>query len=225
MSYDDFSDDTSRGQAAKPGMSTGVKVLIGVLVGGGLIMLLCCGGVFFFGWSVAKQAELKTDPPEVQKIAEGIAKVELPADYAPQAGLNMEVLGVGIAIATYADGESGIVLMSAKFPQQAGAPEQRDLQINQQFQQGQDMYIAQSQGKYFTPESLKNTESEARELTVKGQPTEFQFTKGTGTVSGTELRQVEGTFADGDRSVRIIVQVPEDKYNEEEIVKMIESIQ
>ena len=227
MSNDSFNDDFDDGRTAKPGMSTGVKVLIGVLVGGGLLSLLCCGGFMFFGWSVAKQVELKTTPEEVREIGGKIAKIDIPAEYAPQAGLKMELFGVVMAIASYSDtdGDAGVVLMQVKMPEQQGQQEQANLQLDQQFQQIQEMYRSQSLGQHYLPEPLTSSESEPRELTVRGEPVEFQFTKGHGSMSDQEMRQVEGTFSSDGGRIRIIVQMPEEDYNEDDVVKMIESIQ
>jgi len=226
MSNDTFNDDFDDGRAAKPGMSTGVKVLIGILAGGGLLTVLCCGGVFFFGWSVAKQVELKTTPEAVREIGSKIAGIDIPAEYAPQAGLKMELFGVVMAIATYsnADGDAGVVLMESKFPEQPGQQGQMEMQLEQQFQEIENMYQQQSLGKFYSREKLSDTESTSRELTVRGAPVQFQFTKGKGMVSGQEMREVAGSFPSKGGRVKIIVQMPEEDYNEEEVVKMIESI-
>ena len=182
MSNDSFNDEFDDGRAAKPGMSTGVKVLIGVLVGGGLLSLLCCGGFVFFGYTMAKKAEIKAAPEEVRAVATQIADQELDQ-------------------------------------------EQTQMQLDQQFAGIKDMYQQQSMGQYYFPEPLTGSESETRELTVQGEPVEFLFTKGHGSMSDQDMRQVEGTYSANGGRVRIIVQMPEEYYNEEEIVKMIESIQ
>lgn len=229
MSNDSFNDEFDDGRAAKPGMSTGVKVLIGVLVGGGLLSLLCCGGFVFFGYTMAKKAEIKAAPEEVRAVATQIATIDIPAEYEPQAAINMnvEMVGLTMAMAVFADGDedAGVILMQVKIPEQELDQEQTQMQLDQQFVGIKDMYQQQSMGQYYFPEPLTGSESETRELTVQGEPVEFLFTKGHGSMTDQDMRQVEGTYSANGGRVRIIVQMPEEYYNEEEIVKMIESIQ
>jgi hypothetical protein len=190
-----------------------------------LLSLLCCGGFVFFGYTMAKKAEIKAAPEEVRTVASQIATIDIPAEYEPKAAINMnvEMMGVTMAMAVFADADddAGVVLMQVKMPEQ----EQSQMQLDQQFAGIKDMYQQQSLGKYYFPEPLTGSESETRELTVQGEPVEFQFTKGHGSMSDQEMRQVEGTYSANGGRVRIIVQMPEEDYNEEEIVKMIESIQ
>lgn len=217
----DFFDE----QPPKPGMSTGIKILIGVIVGGGFLGLLCCGGGIWWANRAAESFQLKESAEDVRAITEGIVKIEIPEQFAPQAALNFEMV-VKMAVAVYGDESNQSGLMIMEFKQPGGQPQaNQGPMIEQQLQQVETMYEQQSLGRFFSREGLESSEMETRELTVRGNPVEFEFSKGIGTLSETELQQIEGTFETKSGAIRIFVQVPAEDYDEEALVKMIESIE
>jgi len=218
MSNDSFNDDIDDGRTAKPGMSTGVKVLIGVLVGGGLLSLLCCGGFVYFGMNAV---EIVNTPAEVEAMTQEIVKIQIPEGFNGVSGFKFEMFGVGMKMVAYTGPNEGssILIMESKQPGGGSAEAQMEQFQNQMEQQGQ------GEGGEFQQEGLTDRESETRTLTVGGAPVEFTFAKGKGEQSGVETRQVSGVIEGKEGAVIIMIQIPEADYNEEEIVKMIESIQ
>jgi len=96
---------------------------------------------------------------------------------------------------------------------QPGQEEQMQLQMEQSLrQQG-------LQGK----QQLAESESSQKEIMVRGKPASFTITKGQGENSKPRI-QVVGSFQGSDGRVLLIVSVDAEKYSEDTITKMIESI-
>lgn len=67
-------------------------------------------------------------------------------------------------------------------------------------------------------------ERQTKDLTVRGQKAEFEFIKGTTGGDGKMVRQVLGSFAFSKGVAMLMLIVPDKGYDEEAVVKMIESI-
>lgn len=196
----------------KSGMSGGTKLLL-ILGGiGGLLALVCCGGIGFVVFKYRNA--MSTDPATVRATTSEIATIAIPDGFTPVMSMNLP--WPPMKMATYQDSsQQGMIVLMEMDASMGGAdPEQMRIQMQQQLrQQGQPQADVQVQ------------QSETRQLTVRGQPTEFVFSKGTNTQTNTEFWQVTGTFQSQGGTALLIVMVPADQMTEEEIVEFIESIQ
>ena len=119
-------------------MSTGTKILLGLGIGCGLLVLLCCGsvvGVTWLGYS-AIQHGIDRDPLKVQAAAAEITAIDLPADLQPKAAIDLRVPFTGQNIMTgavYTGEGDREVLALAEFAGPFGSPDQNVLrtQINE----------------------------------------------------------------------------------------------
>lgn len=202
---------------AKKGMSTGVKILIGLLAGGGVFALICCGGLFYLGQKVIDSA-VET-PEEVRQVSESIVHMEVPERFTPKLGIKFELFGVGMAMARYIDEDSKSVITLMQTSQPGGdAPEHEMERIEESLDQ-------QGLGDQFRKAEIENAEVEPRNLTIRGKEVEFKFVKGQNAETGEELRQIMGTFPGNGGAAILLIQIPAESYNEDEIVQMIESIE
>lgn len=194
----------------KNGMSTGVKVLL-VLSGAGLLcMLLCCGGLFY----VAKQADFKMTEKkeEIIEIQNDITDITIPDSFKPQAGMSVNVVGTRIRMAIYEEEnkQGALILMSL------GMLDDGMVDMEQEFRKSLKQ---QNQNQ----RELNITKEEQREFTIKEQKVKFNFAEGTDK-NGKEFHQITGVFSGNNGAAFLFLQVASENYNEEEIVKMIESI-
>ncbi len=194
----------------KKGISTGVKVLL-VLSGAGLLcMLLCCGGLFY----VAKQADFKMTekPAEIIDIQNDITNITIPATFKPQAGMSVNVVGTRIRMAIYEEEnkQGALILMSL------GMLDDGMVDMEQEFRKSLKQ---QNQNQ----RELNITKEEQREFTIKEQKVKFNFAEGTDK-NGKKFNQITGVFSGNNGAAFLFLQVASENYNEEEIVKMIESI-
>lgn len=196
----------------KPGMSTGMKVLILLLCLGGGIMLLCCGGVVYF----ISQIEVEqNNPAAAAATAAEIVSIEVPDQFRPSDSMKMELpfglmrMKLVAYKSTAGRGELGLIEMQiANVPMQ-----QQEGQFRQQLQQ---------QG--INSRQLIIKEQEPREFKIRGRAVTFLFAEAKDAQSGTAFRQVSGTFPGKGGTAFLLLQVEEDSYDEDAVVKMIESI-
>ncbi len=219
MSNDSFNDEFDDGRAAKPGMSTGVKVLIGLLVGGGILGLLCCGGMIYLGKQAADGFKVVETPAEVDALTKEIIQIDIPEQFTGKMGMKLNFIVFSMEMAVYEGVTSDSQLMIIQTTQPgAASPEEQMEEIKRQMEQ-------QGQSGEFDQQELQDAETETKSLTVRGQPVDFQFTTGMGEDGETTIHQISGAFPSGEGLVILMIQMPDEDYNEEEIVKMIESIQ
>lgn len=195
----------------KQGMSTGVKVLLALLGFGGLCMLLCCGGVYY----VARGTEFKvTDKKnEILEIQNEITDITIPDSFHTQGGISINVASSRIRMVIYEEQEQqgALVIMSL------GIPNDGMVDMDKEFRDGMKR---QKQNQ----RELTITKEEEREFTIDGEKIKFNFAEGNDE-NGTEFQQITGVFPGKQGAAFLFVQIATESYNEEEIVKMIESIQ
>jgi hypothetical protein len=206
--FDQQNDDRYR--APKPGMSTGMKVLITLLIffGGG--MLLCCGGVTYFTYIMFPKTV--DDPEGVKAIGNRIVDIDVPEGLEPQSALEIDNFLFAMRAGTYSskDGKKRLFLWGTSF--KVGAP-----------QAGQEAEFREAVEKESRQRPVKVTDVVTKKIKVKGAEQEFTFSKAEGT-DGQKFRQVSGSFPGKTGLAALSYQAEEDAYNEDEVIKMIESI-
>jgi hypothetical protein len=196
--------------ARRPGMSTGAKVLIVLLSIAGLALLLCCG-VGLWIWSTGTFEVVETPEAAIETTQE-IVSIEIPELFQPKQSMSMGLLGFGFEMAIYEtqDGEGGLVIGEMKGVPAGNA--QPEMQMRQALRR-QD-----GQGE------LKVNKTETREFEVRGQKVRFEFAEAVDD-AGNEFRTVSGAFSTADGQGFLLLQMPAESYDEDAVVKMIESIE
>jgi hypothetical protein len=210
----DWTDDRFDAQRKepKPGMSTGMKVLIILLCVGGLGFLLCCGGIFYFASKV--DMEFNDDPTVIRKVTAEIVDIEIPDLFEPKASVSMNVFVVEMKMVVYgAKDEKGILMITEMDTPTAEGNEQQQAQMRKSMQQ-----------QNFGEKNLTTKRSESREFEVRGETVKFQFAEAEDEASGTAYRQVTGAFPGKEGNTFLMLQIEEEQYDEEAVVKMLESI-
>ncbi len=211
MSIDEFGQ-----RAPKKGMGTGMKIVLVLLCLGGGMFLLCCG-VGFYLFSQFKPEIKQNDPQAAAKTAQEIVSIEVAEQFQPSDSIKIsgEVFGFGMKMkmATYrpVKGQGGLNLMQV-----------HTTNMPKEFQDAQARQQMKQQG--FDNRQLNIEQAETREFEIRGQKVPFLFTKAKDAQTGKVFRQVTGTFADKKGIVMLMLQVEEEFYDEEAVVRMLESI-
>lgn len=196
------------------GLSTGAIVTIVIGVGGLVLALACCGGVVYFGKSAVTkfQQAMTDDPQQIAAIASSIVDIDIPPEYPPAQALNLDWFGMQMKMCFYMqpDESRGIVLMQMLMPGQINQE-----QMKQQFRQS-----LKQQGR---DQQIDVTSSETRKFTIGGEECEFEFLQGKDQ-SGTDVRHVSGVFTGRGGPAFLMVFEREETWDEEAIVRMIESM-
>lgn len=181
-------------------MSTGMKVFLVFLGLGGLLMLVCCGGAFWFATRL--QDSMTDDPAEIAVIRDGIAPVAVPDGFTPKMGMNLSLFGAfQMQMAGYGGPDENFLLLM-----QMEADGRQDQEIRKQFR----LQAAQ----HSDVEEFRIESSETRTFEINGEECDFMFARGTLADSGQPFRQVTGVFPGKNGVAFLIYQVAEEEWDE-----------
>lgn len=199
--------------ASQKGMSSTSKVLIVILCLGGLVCLLCCGVVGWFFYSF--QDAMTEDPAEVEARTQEIAEIEIPDGFQPQMAMNMDFFVMEMNMVLYGDfnNSGSLMLCHVNADIDSNDPNQeREIRSRMQETSGDQRNLI-----------VKNVEE--KEFTIRGATVTVTFAEAEDANSGESIRQVTGSFKGEPRgTVIFIYSISEESYDEEEVVRMIESI-
>ena len=203
----------------KTGMSGGAKLLIILGVGGGILVLLCCGGAI--GTMVYMGTSMVSDKPDVVVAkTDEIIQIEIPDQLEPKMSFDFKVPFSGQRVmlwTVYLDEEtqSVLILFAMQNASASGDPEEMrramDQQLSQQGMGGQ--------------EEIRIEESYTKDVEIRGEKATFTISKGVGEDSGKPRIQVMGVFKGETGAVILMLNVDAEKYTEEEVIEMLDSIE
>ena len=169
----------------------------------------------------ARRIRLTEDPALVRKIAARICEIDLPAGFEPIEAYDQG----GVRVASFGNvSENGALLKLAQIDWPMSIEGITDLDNMMQAQ----VLSAAEKGDGRIDTTLKASrqkpESIQRELMVLGQKVEFVFRKGKRASGNQRVWKTRGAFAAKQGGVALVLMVPESEFDEESIVRMIESI-
>ena len=215
------SDDMNPNWAQEPPLKTekgcGGKLLIFLGVLFLLLVVLCCGGILVSGWYFSNS--VSEDPDQIAALTQEILEIDVPEDLRPKVAFDMKVPFSGQKVMTwvvYADEATGSMLLLASFGEalQGQNQDQLTAQLEQSLRQ---------QG-LAPEENVPHWERSTREIEVGGEPVSFNFATGEVADSGKRRIEVTGTLERADGPVLLTFSGDAEKFPEEAIVEMIESI-
>lgn len=200
----------------KKRLSCGCMALIALAVLGGLVALVCCGGIV--GMGVYFKDAVSDDPAVIARVSGQIAEIDVPGELKPKASFKMNVPFSDKQLMTwvvYMDEATQSMLMLGTFGEAMAGMDQNDFQKG--FRQSME-----EQG-VSHKESVAQWQTHEKEITVRGEPVTFFF--GTGEDdSGNRRIQVTGTFQGNQGPAMLTFTGDAEKYPEERITEVIESI-
>lgn len=218
MSSQDFHDAPQ----PKQGMSSTAKVLLILGSIGGLALLVCCGVGAFVVYRFKDSVSVATTPAAVRQQTQEIMQVEVPDEFPPMMGMKFKFGPVDMRYAIYGtQGNDASMLLIMEMKSMPGQGQGDARQMRDQMLQGMRQN-QQQHGQQMV--NVVEESSESRDFTINGQKVPFEFIKGKNAVDGTAYRQVVGVIPSGDGFIMIMLTTPESQYDEDKVVKMIESI-
>ena len=191
------------------GCSTGAKVLLLMLFMAGGFFVLCCGGVIW----VYSQFEFDETAEGVLVMTEEIADIDIPESFEPQRAMEMDLLIMSMKLAIYTAGtdDSVLILAETDFPTADQKLTQAEMKIVLRQQDRGGRYV-----------DIIN--SETREFEIRGQTVKFVFAECEDIDTGEAVCQITGTFSGRQGMGFLMLQVEDESYDEDAVVRMIESI-
>ena len=208
--HEDWKDENPQ----KKPMSTGLKVALILLAAGGVLMLVCCGGMAFVVNKVKNN--ISEDPAVVRARTKDVTDIEIPDDFQPVMSMDLIIMKMFVYETKKQDGQTKKhdgMLMIAELHQNFAKDQNAEAQMK-------DAMNKQGKGQ----PDLDIIKSETREFEIKGKPASFKFSEAQDPKTKKEFRQVTGSFPGKAGTAMLVLQVPANEYDEEEIVEMIESI-
>jgi hypothetical protein len=205
-------------ESVRPGMSSGAKVLLGLGIGCGVLVLLCCGGfgifIFYFGRSV--QRATSEDPTTIRQVTDSIVTIEVPEALEPKFSLDWTMPIVNrkmMAMAVYADKAKRSSLVVFQISKDLGNPEM----MKSQFQDS----LRQSGQREWKEVHLE--ESETFNTKINGGDAEFKIGKGKNE-SGKEVWQATGAFDGNGGPAMLFMQLAADDFDKDQVMAILKSM-
>lgn len=200
----------------KRGMSSGSKVILILAIVFGGLALVCCGGVI--GVVYYFRQAMTEDPAVVREKTAEIAEMSLPDGLKPQMAIDAKVPFTGqpiMTIVVYADDSADTFLFLAAGPAFASQDQaEMQRQINQSLQQKG----RRQQGETVIGQSV------TKKIQIRGQEVTFMVTVGKGAQSGKPRISVTGAFPSKEGTAMLVLNADAEKYPEEKVIQMLESI-
>jgi len=206
-------------QTPPPGMSSGAKVLLGLGIGCGVLVLLCCGGVIittvFFGRSLQQAAS--EDPATVRLVTESIVAIEVPAELEPKFSLDWTMPIVDrkmMTLAIYASGDERSALMLFQMSEDFGSPDVMEAQFKQSMREA-------GRGEF---NEVEVDESEDFKSEINGREAEFKLGKGKRQDKGHEVWQAIGSFRGKGGVAMMFLQLDAEKFTKDDLLAILKSM-
>jgi len=197
-------------------------VLIALGIAGALAVPVCCGGFMWAGYYF--NDAVSEDPTVVAELTEEIAQLDIPDDLEPAFCMNATVpftgepLGVWVV---YVDEttDSMLVLTSLGDVLEPSAQDQEDF-----WKRMEDSLQQQGVEQKRNVSEWDRMEKEIKEIVVRGQPATFHFARGGEEGLQEQHIDVYGFFEGENGQVLFRFNGDAEKYDEETIVEMLESV-
>jgi hypothetical protein len=199
----------------RPGMSGTSKVLLGLGVGCGVMMILCCGVLGLGGWAMVRIAKDSTvhDPKQVEDILDEIVTIEVPESLEPTIGLDvtLPVLGPFLKGVLYQNAGKKNILIVGRFNPSFADRNSFEIQLRNSVQERDS-------------EDIEVSESEPFDTKIHGEPAQFTIARGMGRKSHEECWEVIGQFQAAGGPAILIFKARTGDFTKDEVLDMLKSM-
>jgi hypothetical protein len=205
-----------KSEPAPQGMSGTSKVLLGLGIGCGLVLLLCCGGfagLTFYWYNLAKNAT-STDPATIRRVTDEIVSIMIPETLKPEMSMDMKIpfnQGAMQAV-VYRNEAAGATLTLTQFTNEALS---NDPNFKTQFETGMSKHKQQS---------IAISKSEQFETTINGQKAIFTISQGTAPGMADELWQVTGDFQGKGGPAILTLEAKSTDFTKDQVLDILKSM-
>jgi hypothetical protein len=203
----------------RPAGSGSSKVLWGLAIGCGVLVVLCCGGVGLSGFLFYRSMNLSQDAADVRAVTESIVTIEVPPELEPKVSMDWTIPFVNrkmMSMAIYGDDKdhSGLVLFQLDEGMGGANRDAMEAQFKQQMRQSGEGEMA----------DVKIEEPETFKTTINGEETEFTYGQGKHEKDGREVWQASGGFAGKGGPAMLFMQLDGTSFSKEQVVGVLESM-
>ncbi len=200
----------------RSGMSGTGKVLLGLGIGCGLLVVLCCGVVGFGSYAIVKVAKESTteDPKQIFDLTEEIVTIDVPEELQPVLGLNVNLPFVGPVTkgTLHSDKDRKDHLIIGQINQSFGDRHNLETQLRTSMQRDND-------------EELEVRETETLDAKINGEVAHFTISRGVGQESQEEYWEVVGQFKGDEGPAILIFKARVASFTKEKVLAMLKSME
>ncbi|REK07453.1 MAG: hypothetical protein DWQ37_21190 [Planctomycetota bacterium] len=203
---------------AQGGTSSGGKVLMGLGIGCGVMVLLCCGVVGVVVFFFSRGFDVSDDPATVRRVAASIVKIDVPEQLAPEGSMEWTLPIVDrkmISMAAFTEPERRSGLFLFQIDAEFGSAQS----MRAQFEEA----MSESGRGEWRELDLKDTET--LKVEINGAESEFRFGKGEDEESKQEVWQAIGTFEGNEGSAMMFMQLNAEDFDKQQLVGVLESME
>jgi hypothetical protein len=204
-------------ETVRPGMSGAAKVLIGLGIGCGVIVLLCCGGFIFTGFWFTRsiQQAMSEDPATVRNVTDSMVTIDVPAELEPKMSMDhWRIPLVGeITMAIYGEPQQSVLALF-QLDTDLGNAEQVKTQFEQSMREA---------GKGEMRE-VDLEESETFETEISGEKAEFRLGKGKRRDTADEVWQATGSFEGKGGAAILFMQLNAEEFDKDDALAILKSM-
>ena len=209
--WPDNPNDPTPQRAEKSGGSGCLKF---ALIVGGLSfigLLVCCGGLTWFGWGFIPK--MATTPTDVAAVGQQVMQIDIPDEFVGKAGFTIDNRWIAMRFATFLHKDGKGALLIGAMQVKMGDLKDRHADFKKRSQQQSN-----------DQQKLTIKKTEEREFTIRGKSVTFKFSEAEEDGTDKKFRLVTGEL-EAPGSITILqLTLEEEAYDEDAVVKMIESI-
>lgn len=191
--------------------------MLWILAIAALGLVVCCGAVGVLTWRFGAAARnivanmATSDPDEIRKQTAEMVDISIPDTYRPMQGMNMVVVRM-VMYQTDASPDGSLMLMEM-------AMQQMGVDVPQQQQE-----LRKSIEQQPANQNFQSSKSETREIEIRGEPIPFEFNEGTNAGQDQKIHMIRGVFRGKRGAVLLQLMIPDDDYDEDAVLEMLQSI-
>jgi hypothetical protein len=198
------------------GMSGTSKVLLGVGIGCGVLILLCCGTLGVATYVVSRVAQKATikEPAQIEAIAADIVSMKVPEPLKPLVALDivLPIVGPVAKGAAYSDESHQSFLALGQFNQSFSDRHNLEAQLRAGLGQQND-------------EDVEIQETFDLDSKINDEPASFVISKGIGKQSKEEIWEIRGEFHGKSGPALLIFKGKAATFSKDQLLDMLKSMQ